>query len=138
MRELRRFEMYYFSEVNADILYRYRPEYERYKISATHTTSNVPISCWFHFSDVEVEDKEDPLHFESDGPVEPLALMAGKLAPGPKAILERADVPEPRRQFFTDFMCALANGDYNINDGRDVEYKHPAGDWLMEMTERFK
>lgn len=136
MKELSRFELYYYSEVSADILYRYRPEYNTYKISATHP--NVTISCWFHFVDSDVEPKDDPLWFESEDQIEPLAKMAGKLAPAAVDILRNFEVTNPKIQFFTDFMCALSYGGYNIYDERSVEYYHPAGEWLLEQYENFK
>lgn len=136
MIELSRFTLYYFSEVSAELLYRYRPEYGTYKISATHP--RVTISDWFHFVDSDVEPRHDPLTFESEDKVEPVAKMAGKLSPAAVDILFNYEVDDAERQFFTDFMCGLAHGHYGINDPRDVEYIHPAGDWLLEQYEEFK
>jgi len=138
MIKLSRFSMYYYSEVSADILYRYRPEYGTYKISATHPNSSVPVSDWFHFSDHSLKDREDPLYFESESRIEPLALMAEELHYGPKMIL--SDVDEisisPRRQFFSDFMCALTYGEYSLYDNRAKDYHHEAGDWLMQKADK--
>lgn len=145
MIELSRFSMYYFSEVSADILYRYLPDggnlhgvsKDLYKISATHPRNNVPISDWFHFADSTIGPKDDPLSFESENPVEPLALMAGRLWRGPESILVRIDeVDDPKRQFFSDFMCAIVFGEYDINDERANDYIHPSGDWLLSEYER--
>lgn len=136
MIELSRFQLYYFSEVHADILYRYRPEYDTYKISATHP--RVSISDWFQFIESDVTQKDDPLFFESEDHIEPVAKMANKLSPGAEHILEARNVADPRRQFFSDFMTAMATGEYNVNDGRSEEYIHPAGDWLLEEYEKLK
>lgn len=136
MIELSRFQLYYFSEVSADLLYRYRPEYDLYKISATHPRDTVTIGDWFHFVDVEIDEKNDPLSFESPDAIEPLARMADTLSPAPEHLLQRHDVEDERLQFFTDFMCALAHGQYSINDARSVEYEHPAGKWLYDEYEK--
>lgn len=130
---MRQFRMYYFSELSADIMYQQCPDTGIYRISATHTNEAVPISDWFHFVDTEIT--EDPLIVESNDSNEALANMAGTLSDGPIPVLERAGIEEPTRQFFSDFMSAFYEGEYNINTGRRKDYVHDAGDSLMEEYE---
>jgi len=130
---MRQFNIYYYSELSAEILYQHLSEYGVYKISATHTSETVSISDWFHFVDTEII--EDPLTVESHDSDKALAKMAGILSDGPVPILERAGVEEPKRQFFSDFMTAFYEGEYNVSTGRRVNYIHSAGDSLMEEYE---
>jgi hypothetical protein len=127
------FKIRYWSEVMAELCYRYRPEYGTYKISATHP--RVYISDWFHFSDTTIPERRDPMFFEASNPVEPIARMAGELYVGAEPVLEHFDMEEPKRQFFTDFMDAMAHGEYIVETGRKRDYLHPAGDWLLDEYE---
>jgi hypothetical protein len=136
MEELRQFNMYYYSELSAVISLSYDAEQDMYIVSATHTTDAVGILDWFHFVDEDVTAEK--LVYNSPDSFTALAKMADKLSTGPVPVLDNYDIPDPRRQFFTDFMTAMYTREYNVSHGRRTDYISDAGDNLMERAQRLK